>query len=197
MKSIESLMQKAMEMKKNGLSEKEIADELHLSSETITWLLTRGVEEDSIPADAKIGWRSIGVFGDRIQNISMLMMDIIEEELCLMEDDVDTILGIDVNGIPFASFISATMGKEVAIFRPPLREDVKGTLSSNYADIRGKKVVIVDDVLGTGQTMKNAVSTIKENGGNPILLVVLVNKTPHNEILGVPLRALIRARVLR
>ena len=81
MKSIDAIAKKALEYKEKGLSEKEIADELHLSTETVVWLLTRGVEGGQPPKDVKIGWRSLGVFGNRIGFVGAAMTDIILEEL--------------------------------------------------------------------------------------------------------------------
>src|SRR5213596_2941648 len=66
MKDVNAIAKRALEYKEKGLSEKEIADELHLSPETVTWLLTRGVKGGEPPKDVKIGWRSIGVYGNRI-----------------------------------------------------------------------------------------------------------------------------------
>ena len=54
--------------------------------------------------------------------------------------------------------------------------------------------MIVDDVVGSGDTIKAAISDIHDVGGTAILAVVLVNKTVYDELSGVPLRALIRAR---
>ena len=55
MKSIDALVKKALEFKEKGLSDKEIGDELHLSPETVTWLLTRGMRGEAPPKDVKIG----------------------------------------------------------------------------------------------------------------------------------------------
>ena len=44
MKDVNAIAKKALEYKEKGLSEREIADELHLSPETVTWLLTRGIK---------------------------------------------------------------------------------------------------------------------------------------------------------
>ena len=73
----------------------------------------------------------------------------------------------------------------------------EGTFSSNYASISGKNVVLVDDVVSTGETISKALSAVKKEKGNPILVVVLTNKTTKDEIDGVPLRALVRARLLK
>jgi len=195
MKSVEELAQRALELKKKGLNIKEISAELHLSTTTVEWLLTRGVEEKEMPKDVKIGWRSIGIYPYRISKIAEIMSDIILEEMEKRDFDVDSIVGILINGIPFATFIAEEMNLELIIYRPhPKREE--GAFSSNYAHIEGKKVVIVDDVLSTGETMRKAIEDVKKAGGEPVLCVVLVNKTPWDEIDGIPLRGLIRARVL-
>src|SRR5437879_9905903 len=81
MKDVNAIAKRAMEYKEKGLSEKEIADELHLSAETVTWLLTRGVKGGEPPKDVKIGWRSVGVFGNRIGFMAAAMSDIALEEL--------------------------------------------------------------------------------------------------------------------
>ena len=195
MKSVEELAKRARELKERGLDTKEIATELHLSTTTVEWLLTRAIEEGPAPKDVKIGWRSIGVYPYRISKIAEIMTDIVLEEMGKRQFDVDSVVGILINGIPFATFVAEELNVEMIIYRPhPKRKE--GAFSSNYAHIEGKKVVIVDDVLSTGETIKKAIEDIRNAGGEPVLAVVLVNKTQWDEIEGVPLRALIRARLL-
>jgi orotate phosphoribosyltransferase len=67
-------------------------------------------------------------------------------------------------------------------------------MSANYASIKGKRVVVIDDVVTTGATAEEAVKDVREADGEPVLIVVIVNKSSLNEISGVPLRGLIRAR---
>ncbi len=195
-KSIDALVKKAREYKEKGLSEKEIGDELHLSPETVTWLLTRGVKGGEPPKDVKIGWRSVGVFGNRIGFLAAAMTDIILEESEKSGVEPDTIAGIAINGIPYATLISEDMGKELAIYRPSETRHSGGAWSSNYASVEGKKVVLVDDVLSSGETISGAINDLQEADGQAVLAVVLVNKTEKNELLGVPLRALLRARAI-
>jgi orotate phosphoribosyltransferase len=197
MKSIDALVKKVLELKKNGLSESEISDELHLSVATVTWLLTRNVKEEKPPVDIKIGWRSIGVYGGRIGLISSLFSDIILEEVEKRDiEKVDTVVGIAINGIPFATMVAEDLGLELSIYRPPVTDNSRGTFSSNYATLKGKNVVIVDDVVSTGHVAKSSLADLKKEGANPLLIVVMVNKTPLYELDGVPLRSLIRARTI-
>lgn len=196
MKNIDTLVEQALKFKQNGLTEKEIATELHLSVDTVTWLLTRGFKKgEKPPSDVKIGWKSIGVFGRRIGMISTLFSDVILEEIEMRGiEDIDVIVGIAMNGIPIGTMISDELDKELSIYRPPSKEGGKGTFSSNYATMKGKKCVLVDDVLSTGQTAKSAINCLQEEGAEPVLMVVMVNKTTKTEIENVPLRSLIRAR---
>jgi len=189
MKEVEALIEKALNYKESGLTEHEIAEELNISKETAVWLLSKGKEKKPI-GDVKIGWRSIGVYPSRIGFISDAMCDVILEEC----EDVDTILGIAVNGIPYASFIADKLGLEMAIFRP--HHQKSGAFSSNYANVKGKKVILVDDVVGTGVTFKSAIKATTAEKGKPVLCVAILNKRAQNSIDGIPLRALIRARVI-
>ena len=79
----------------------------------------------------------------------------------------------------------------------PCREGTETNYASNYAGLKDKSVIIVDDVISTGSTTKEAINFIKESGGTPILVMVLINKKADDELAGIPLRALIRARPVR
>lgn len=195
---IEALVQKALELKKKGLTQPEIAQELNLSSNTIEWLLTQSpTTREQAPADVKIGWRSVGVTGARIKTLADLMTDVALEELDAMEEECDAVVGIAINGIPIAAYMSEALECDFVIHRPHVGGDSKvGLFSANYASVENKKVIVVDDVIGTGQTMNNAIATIKDAGGTPLLCVVIVNKTAEDAVGGVPLRGLIRARAL-
>ena len=85
------------------------------------------------------------------------------------------------------------MGCEVAIHRNVEGGAGKGSLSNKYGQVAGKKILIIDDVLSTGQTMSKTINSIRNAGGEVGLVIVLVNKTMRNEIEGVPLRGVIRA----
>lgn len=189
MKEIESLIKKAFKYKESGLTDYEIAEELNVSKETAIWLLNKGKEKKPV-GDVKIGWRSIGVYPSRIGFISDALCDIILEEC----EQIDTIVGIAINGIPYATFVADKLGLELAVFRP--HHEKIGAFSSNYASVKSKNIVIVDDVVGTGETFRSAIKAIKEEKGKPLLCLSLLNKRAQNSISGVPLRALIRSRVI-
>ncbi|MCJ7517272.1 MAG: orotate phosphoribosyltransferase-like protein [Methanomassiliicoccales archaeon] len=195
MVDVKELAEKALAFRERGLSEREIADDLHLSIDTVKYLLEKGIEGTLPPTDIKIGWRSIGVYGNRIGLMSEILADITLEELNKSMSDVDVVLGISIYGVPFATIVSELLDSEVAVYKPPVERGKKGgAFSSNYASVEGKKVLIVDDVLSTGSTAEEAIKDIREAGGTPVLVVVIVNKSSLNEVGGVPLRGVIRAR---
>ena len=188
--SIEELTVLATNLRKEGLNTQQIADELSLSQDTITWLLT-GSKNDDRPTDVRIGWRSLGVRPARLQAIGSIMADVAEEEVGL--EGVETVVGISINGIAFAYEAASMLNSEMTVFRTTDGGEGNGSLSNKYGQVAGKKVVIIDDVLSSGVTMTKTINAIRQAGGDVVLAVVLVNKTTRNEIEGVPLRGLIRA----
>jgi orotate phosphoribosyltransferase len=195
MVDVKELARQARELNGKGLSDRDIADELHVSVDTVQYLIEQGEDGGLPPSDVKIGWRTLGVSGTRMALMSDILTDIVEEELERTGAEAQAVLGIALNGVPFATYISENLGLDLAVYKPPIeREKAGGSISANYASIGGKKVVIIDDVLTTGATVDEAIKDIRQAGGEPILVVVIVNKSSMNEIGGVPMRGLIRAR---
>ncbi|MCK4266097.1 MAG: orotate phosphoribosyltransferase-like protein [Thermoplasmata archaeon] len=194
MKGIDDIHNKALELKESGMSDKEIARELHLSENTIVWLLTKKVESKPPEVDVKIGWKSLGVYGHRMSSLSSIFSDIILEEAERRDFEVDTVVGVAINGIPLAAYISEELGLEFSVYRPSQNTGSPGTLSSNFAMVDGKNIVVVDDFIGSGETMKKSIKDLKGLGANPMLALIIVNKTDMTDIDQVPVRSFIRAR---
>ena len=193
MKETDALIKKALKYKENGLTDHEIAEDLNVSKETAIWLLNKGKKKKP-EGDLKVGWRSLGVYPSRMSFISDVLCDVLLEEIENKNLDIDTVVGIAINGIPYASFVAEKLGFELAVFRP--HHEKEGWFSSNYAGVKGKNIVIIDDVVGTGDTFRSAIKGIKTEKGTPRLCLAILNKRAQNDIQGVPLRALIRARVI-
>ena len=184
--SIDELRGMVAEMTEQGLNTQQIADELSISQRTVIWLNSGAAEIDH-PDDIRIGWRTIGSRPNRINAIGSIMADVVLEEL----EEVETIVGISLNGILFANSIADQLDVDVAIFRS-VSEEGDGHLSNKYGNVAGRKVVVVDDVLSSGETMKRTIKTLQDGGAEVVLSVVMVNKTEENTVSGVPLRGLIR-----
>ncbi|HII34434.1 MAG TPA: orotate phosphoribosyltransferase-like protein, partial [Candidatus Thalassarchaeaceae archaeon] len=155
--SVDDLRATVEEYRSKGLNTQQIADEMSLSQTTIKWLSSGGVGSDDRPDDIRVGWRSIAVKAGRIEAISYVFCDILEEEI---GDDVDTIVGISINGIAFAQAIGGQMDLDLAVSRS-ISEDGGGHISEVFADVEGKKCVVVDDVLSGGTTMAKTVNNLR------------------------------------
>ena len=197
--SIEGISAKAKELKDKGQTNREIGHEMHLSQATIEWLLAKQASESydgKLPPDVKVGWRTIGVSGSRIHAIAEIMADVILEEQEKRAFNIDMIAGVTNNGVPLATIVSDILGVDFGMVRPS-REGTDTNYASNYAGLVDKNAVLIDDVVSTGSTTKEVIEFIRKNKGNPVLAMVLINKKADDEIEGVPLRALIRARPVR
>ena len=147
---------KAAELKEKGHSTREICQEMHLSQATVEWLLAKQASEafsEALPADVKVGWRTIGVSGSRISSIADIMADVILEEQAKKEFDIDMIAGLTNNGIPLATIVSEILGVDFGMVRTS-REGTETNYASNYAGIKSKNVILIDDVISSGSTMK-------------------------------------------
>ncbi|MDP6212870.1 MAG: orotate phosphoribosyltransferase-like protein [Candidatus Thalassarchaeaceae archaeon] len=187
--SVDELRTKVEEFRSSGLNTQQIADELSLSQTTVQWLSASDYEVEDKPLDVKVGWRSIAVKGERIEAVSHIFCDIIDE---MVGDEIDTIVGVSINGIAFAQAISSIMDLEMSVVRS-INEEVGGHLSEVYAGIEGKRIIIVDDVYSSGTTMRKTAAGLKASGADVKMCMVLVNKSWDDDVDGVPLRALIRA----
>ena len=186
--SVDDLRDTVEELRSKGLNTQQIADEMSLSQTTIKWLSSGGVGSEDRPDDIRVGWRSIAVKAGRIEAISYVFCDILEEEI---GDDVDTIVGISINGIAFAQAIGGQLDLDLAGSRS-ISEDGGGHISEVFAEVEGKRCVVVDDVLSGGTTMTKTVNNLRAAGAEVKLCMVLANKSHRNEIEGVPLRGLVR-----
>lgn len=197
----QKLIAKAQELRQHGFTTGEIADELNVSMDTARWLtLQKATEEKTeAPVDFAINWNSIGGNSTRLNYVSGALSD-----MALSHGDLDTIVGIAVSGIPFATMMADLIedmnGEEtsLAIFHPHKhRKDTdesndEGTISTNFGSVDGKRVVIVDDVITSGKTVKEVIHTVKDLGGDPICVTVLIDKAGLSEIEGVPVESLIK-----
>ena len=200
MKTINELIQKAVELQAGGLLTGQIADELNVSRETATWLLVHAKKGDATaaPKDIYIDWSNIGRSSNRQRLIAGSLTDMIIECLSKTQNDIDVIVGIALSGIPLANLVADELGVEFATYHPnkqkwePESKDMGGTISQNFAKVAGKNCVLIDDVVTSGTTLTEAVAVLEKLEAKPIAIAVLIDKKGIDEISGVPLNSLLR-----
>jgi orotate phosphoribosyltransferase len=205
MRNIADLIKKAHELKEKGFTTGLIADELNISRETALWLVTHETEEEEkLPKDIYIDWSVAGSCSTRLRHISLALTDLIRETLKENGlEDPDVVVGIATSGIPIATVIAEEMNASLAIVRPKKHlwepdVDIKktGYLLSNFAKVKGKKVVIVDDIATTGTTIQDTIDLLKVAGAKPLATVILIDKKGIDKVDGIPVKSLIRVGIV-
>jgi HTH-type transcriptional regulator, activator of D-glucose/D-fructose catabolism len=201
MKNIETLMKKAAELKAEGLVEGQISEELNVSSETVTWLLTHA-EKTSVspgPKDISVDWSMIGKSAYRLGHISQALSDILYETLDANDCGVDVVVGIALSGLPLASVVASDLGAELAVYTPSKQmltkeasKKARGNLSANFSDVNDKECIIIDDVVTSGGTLEETVEYLDEHGAKINAIAVLIDKKGTDEIAGVPVVSLLK-----
>ncbi len=200
MKTIDELTRKAIELQAAGLLTGQIADELNVSRETATWLLVHAKKGDSTaaPKDIYIDWSNIGRSSYRQRLIAGALVDMILDCLGETEEGIDVVVGVALSGIPLANLAADELGCEFTTFHPnkqrwePESKETKGTISQNFASVEGKNCILIDDVVTSGTTLKEAVTVLEGLGAKPVAIAVLIDKKGIDDISGVPLNALLR-----
>lgn len=202
MKNVDDLIDGAADLADNGLSKGEIADELNISRETASWLVERSdtdvertVEPTSGPLDVHVDWSTIGRDSNRLSHVGMAMADLLSKE----GDEVDLTIGIEKAGAPLATTVARELDTDLGTYAPTKHQwddesdqELDGSFSRNFAQIRGRDCYVVDDTITSGTTMTETINAIQEQDGNPVACVVLADKRGVGDIDGVPVYSLLQ-----
>ncbi|RXK51946.1 transcriptional regulator GfcR [Halorientalis pallida] len=204
MKNIDDLMTSAAELAERGLSKGEIADELNVSRETASWLVERsdGPQAESTqeaapggPEDIHVDWNAIGRDSNRLGHVGAAMADLLSKQ----GEEVDLTIGIEKAGAPLATTVARELDTDLGTYAPRKHQwddddmdDLGGTFSRNFAQIRDRDCYVVDDTITSGTTMTETVQAIRDQGGEPVACVVLVDKQGVSDIEGVPVYSLVQ-----
>ncbi len=169
---------------KNLMSESEIKD-IFIKTGAILhghFLLTSGLHSDTY-----------------IEKFSVLKHPKFTEILCkemakrYINDNVELVIGPMTGGILLAHEVGKALNTE-AIFCE--RENGKMTLKRGFEIQKNQRVLIVEDIVTTGGSIKEVVEVVKSFGGNIIGIVMLVNRSGKELIFdGVKSKALLNLNV--
>ncbi|MBQ8179684.1 MAG: adenine phosphoribosyltransferase [Candidatus Methanomethylophilaceae archaeon] len=140
-----------------------------------------------------------------------LLEEVVEGLIGISEEEFDMILAPEAMGIPLATGVSLRSGIPFSVIRKrqyglpgEINVDQRTGYSKSSMFINGlspgDRVMIVDDVVSTGGTLRSIVDTLVSNGITVSCVSVVFDKSDDIDAigrsLGVPLRALIRVAVL-
>ena len=150
-----------------------------------------------------INWYSLGCSATRLRYVAAALSDI-----ALKHGEIDLVVGIATSGVPFATMMADVIEELtgtttcISIFHPKKHRtnaanSDEGAISSNFGTVEGKRIVIVDDVTTSGDTITDVIKVVKDHGGNPIVVTVLIDKSGLEEVDGIPIESLIKVSQLR
>ncbi len=190
---IDDLIEKAKRLKEKGLTTGEIAAELNVSKETAMWLLAKAKKTEA-PSDVYVDLKNIAS-PFRMRCIASAMTDMISETI---DERPDVVVGIATSGIPIATLVAEELGADLSMYYPKKlkwegkEQRVGGLFSENFAKVDGKKCVVVDNVITTGNTIKETAEQIKKRNGSVLCSAVIIDKKGIDEMDGFPVLSLFR-----
>ncbi len=119
------------------------------------------------------------------------------EQLCRLisehykEQDIDVVAGPTTGGIILAHEVARQLGV-CSIFAEKEGEE-KRAFRRGFGVEAGQRVLIVDDVLTTGKSVRQVLELVKEQGGKTIGIGVLVDRAEEAHDFGVPLFSCLRS----
>lgn len=195
MSSLDDLIGRARMLLGEGHSPGQIADELSLSMETVTWLLTQA-KGTTAPKDVHIDWSAVSSQAPLLEETAlMLLRRYYQDSECVSSPAAEVVVGIALSGIPLATLIAVQEAAQLAIYHPSKQNQSAkpmGSISGNFAPVSGKRCIIVDDVITSGNTMQEVVKYLKKHSAVPVAIWVIFDKRGIKDVEGVPVYSLFK-----
>ncbi len=119
-------------------------------------------------------------------------------------DEVDYLAAVEARGFIFASLLAGRLGKGMVLLRKPGKlpppvanksyalEYGKDTLEMQ-GNVEPSKVLLIDDILATGGTLKTAYELCKEVGHEVVACLVLLDLVDLHKPMTVPVHSVLTA----
>lgn len=149
------------------------------------FILSSGLHSDTYLQCARVF-----MCAKRAEKLCRILADKIEQELG--KNAFDIIVAPAMGGVVVGYEMGRQLGIE-AIFCE--RENGKFALRRGFQIAKDARVLVVEDVVTTGKSSKEAIECIKQNGGKIIAEACLVDRSNEQYNLDVPLISLIKVKV--
>ncbi|MFA4877967.1 MAG: orotate phosphoribosyltransferase-like protein [Methanoregula sp.] len=197
MSSLDDLIGRARILLADGHSPGQIADELSLSMETVTWLLTQA-KGTAAPKDVHIDWTAVSSHAPLLEGTAQMLLSRYNQDQSQENGEspvADVFVGIAISGIPLATLIAAQEAAQLAIYHPAKQNQSKqptGSISGNFAAVHNQRCIIVDDTITSGNTMLEVVKYLKKHNAVPVAIWVIFDKRGIKDVDGVPVYSLFK-----
>lgn len=117
--------------------------------------------------------------------------------------NIEAVVGPSLGGIILSQWtayhLSEMMGRDVLGIYAEKNESKDQILTRGYdALVRGKRILVVEDILTTGGSLAKVVRTVKAAGGTVVAACAMVNRDPDkidDAVIGAPLKTLASLRL--
>ncbi len=89
-------------------------------------------------------------------------------------DQAEVVAGVATGGVPWAAAVAGILWKPLAYVRPEKKGH--GTRRSVEGSVDGRSVVVIDDVVTSGGSLKKAIGKLQEAGARVLAAVVIVDR---------------------
>ena len=134
-----------------------------------------------------------------VEKFNVLQKPVYTEKLCramaekFKDANIETVVGPVTGGILLAHETGKALGTR-AIFTE--RENGKMTFRRGFTLHEGERVLIVEDIVTTGGSIREVIDVVKEHGGIPVAVSMLVDRSGGKATFGdVPSTALLHRDV--
>ena len=134
-----------------------------------------------------------------VEKFNVLQKPVYTEKLCramaekFKDANIETVVGPVTGGILLAHETGKALGTR-AIFTE--RENGKMTFRRGFTLHEGERVLIVEDIVPTGGSIREVIDVVKEHGGIPVAVSMLVDRSGGKATFGdVPSTALLHMDV--
>ena len=134
-----------------------------------------------------------------VEKFNVLQKPVYTEKLCramaekFKDANIETVVGPVTGGILLAHETGKALGTR-AIFTE--RENGKMTVRRGFTLHEGERVLIVEDIVTTGGSIREVIDVVKEHGGIPVAVSMLVDRSGGKATFGdVPSTALLHMDV--
>ncbi|MBU1159859.1 phosphoribosyltransferase [Patescibacteria group bacterium] len=108
--------------------------------------------------------------------------------------DIEVVVGPALGGIILSQWtawhLSKIKGKEILSVYTEKNSNEDQVFKRDYDKlVKGKNVLVVEDITTTGSSIKKAVNEVREVGGNVLMVCAMINRNPDRvtaEVIGAP-----------
>ncbi len=111
-----------------------------------------------------------------------LLKEIVQGWMRLGLPETDVLAGLELGGVPLATALALELNKPIAFVRKKAKE--YGTcLIAEGADVRGRRVLVVEDVITTGGQVFESVRELRQAGAEVLHVVSVINRGTNTQEL--------------